>query len=104
MKACVIEVCLGISRARTEEDLENLHEVLGSFEFIDFNLARVGERAFSLRIKRSRVPNAQQSVMTIDETVGGLLDDNLRLTYGEHVEFLEHFGSAVRVRFTSWQK
>jgi len=104
MKACVIDLPLGISRARTDEDVGNLMDVLDRFEFIDFNLARVGERAFSLRITRSRVPNAQGDTMTIDETVGGLIGDSLRLTYGEHIELLQHIGSVVRVCFTSGRK
>ena len=101
--SCVIRLPLGISRAREKEEIEKLRSVFGSFEFIDFNLARVGEYAFSIRITRSRVPNAQNDVMEIDETVGGLRDDNLRLTYGEYVQFLERIGSEVNVRFSNYQ-
>ena len=103
MRACVIELPLGISGGNIE-GIGGLTDVLGHFQSINFNLARVGERAFSLRIIRSGNPNAQESHMTIDETIGGLLEDNLPLTYGEHVEVLEHIGSAVRVRFTTNQK
>lgn len=94
---------LGISRALVREDIEQLRAIFGNFEFIDFNLARIGKQAFSLRIKRSRVPT-HGGAMDIDETVGGFVDDTLRLTYGERVEFLGLLGSQINIRFTSFRK
>jgi hypothetical protein len=101
MAVCVITLPVGISRAREKEDIKALREVFGDFEFIDFNVMSLAENAFSIRIKRSRVPKAGGGVMDVDETVGGLLFGRLRLTYGERVEFSQADPDWVKVRFTS---
>jgi hypothetical protein len=93
---------LGISRARDDEDIDSLREVFGSFGFMDFNVSRTSKTTYSIRIKRSQVGEARGGTMELDETVGGMVDDLLRLTYSEHVEFLGTNGSStVKVRFTS---
>ena len=102
MKAHEITLPLGISRAHETEDIEGLRNVLGRFEFIDFNVARISNSAYTIRIKRSRVPEAHGGTMELDETVGGLVGDLLRLTYGQHAELLgSDDSSTAKVRFTS---
>lgn len=105
MKAYTMTLPLGISRAREDEDIAGLRDVLGDFGFIDFNVSRTSPTTYSIRIQRSQVREARGGTMELDETVGGAVDDLLRLTYGEHVEFLgTDGGSSVKVRFTSKKK
>lgn len=92
-------VPLGISRVRDKTNIILLQEVLGQFENIDLNLAHISVDAFSLHISRSRVPTAQGDVMSFDETVGGMLGENLRLTYGQAVRFNELDDSILIVTF-----
>jgi len=105
MKAYVMTLPLGISRAREVNDIEGLRQVLGDFGFIDFNVSRTSETAYSIQISRTRIPEARGGVMDVEETVGGLVDDLLRLTVGHHVEFLgSDGGSSIKVRFTNNKK
>ena len=102
MQAFAMSLPLGISRTQEKTDLDELHKVFGRFGFIDFNVARTSEVTYSIRIKRSNVLTARSGSIDIEETVGGLVDDRLRLTYGEFVEILgPDSPSSVRVRFTS---
>lgn len=104
MQNYTAKIPLGISRTRKEEEINALQTVLGDFEFIDFNLSRTSENAFSLRITRKGVPNAQYGRMEIDEVVGGLIGDPLRLTYGEQVAFLKIENDIVHVHMCSKRK
>jgi len=98
-KSYEIELPLGISKVRSHEDINGLKEVMGDFGSIDFNISRTSREAFSIRIIRKRVPEARGDVIDIDETVSGLIDDMIRLTYGEYVQFISA-RSQVKIRFS----
>ena len=98
-KAYVMTLPLGISRAWKEKDIKGLHDVLGNFKFIDFNVSRTSAIAYSIQIKRSS--KTRQNTIALDETVGGIFGDRLRLTYGEQIELLSTDGfSFVEVIFS----
>ncbi len=73
--------------------------MLGGFGTIDFNVSRTSAEALSIRIIRKGVPEARGDVMDMDETVSGLIEDQMRLTYGEYVQII-HVHTQVRVRFS----
>lgn len=100
MKTCVVDVPLGISLALDAEDIQKLRHVFGAFALIEFNVARSSERAYTLQVIRRGVPSTR-TFRTVDDTVGGLLRDNLRLSEGVSVEFIELAGSRLRLQFWS---
>ncbi len=90
---------LGISTPTDEEDLLGLRQVLDVFSDITFSIMRVSYRAVQVRIQRHGALPLWCS--TVDEVVGGLIGDTLRLSHGETLSVNDANNQYVKMTFRS---
>ena len=107
----LVSLPLGVSMLRygqhpedRADELMKLHRILGECSSIHFSVKRSSKEAYSVDIKKCRVPSAQGGRVDVEQSFAGLIGDTFELGYGQRATIVSFTDGKLIVCFTKVER